>query len=262
MNKCLNCNKLVKNKYCSISCQNIHQGSLRADKKYGEYKLFTVECCKCKISFEIKEREKLFPQKDMYYCSRSCANVRVHSEKTKDKLKSILNNVRPVAESKEHNRICKHCQITFYAKPSKLGVFCSKSCKASFMMSNGLASDMGKKSASSQGDRRRSKNEIYFAELCKQKFSVLENITIFNGWDADIILPDLKLAILWNGVWHYKKITRKHSVLQVQNRDKIKENEILKAGYKPYVIKDMGKWNKKFVEEKFQEMLVYLKLIS
>lgn len=38
---------------------------------------------------------------------------------------------------------------------------------------------------------------------------------MFNGWDADIIIEDLKIAILWNGKWHYEKITEKHSVSQV-----------------------------------------------
>ena len=33
--------------------------------------------------------------------------------------------------------------------------------------------------------------------------------SIFNGWDADIILTDLKIAILWNGKWHYEKLTKK-----------------------------------------------------
>lgn len=37
--------------------------------------------------------------------------------------------------------------------------------------------------------------------------------------------------------------------MQIQNRDKIKMNEIQKTGWFPYVIKDMGKYNLEFVEE-------------
>ena len=103
---------------------------------------------------------------------------------------------------------------------------------------------------------RRSKNEIYFAELCIKEFKkVLLNENIFNGWDADVIIEDYKIAVLWNGVWHYKKITRKHSVKQVQNRDRIKIKEIKKKGYIPYIVKDMGKHNKKFVESEFDKFL-------
>jgi hypothetical protein len=60
---------------------------------------------------------------------------------------------------------------------------------------------------------RRSKNEIKFCILCEQNFSNVEhNKPIFNGWDADIIIHDIKYAILWNGAWHYKKLNKKHSV--------------------------------------------------
>lgn len=112
----------------------------------------------------------------------------------------------------------------------------------------------GKKSAAIQSEKRRSKNEIEFCTLCENNFkNVLHNQPIFNGWDADIILEDYKIAILWNGAWHYKKITKKHSVKQVQNRDKIKIKEIINKGYKPYIIKDMGKYNKSFVENEFNK---------
>lgn len=118
---------------------------------------------------------------------------------------------------------------------------------------------MGKSSVVSQAENRRSKNEIHFADLCKENFANVEtNKPIFNGWDADVILPNEKIAVLWNGKWHYEKITKKHSVNQVQNRDKIKLGEIVKARYTPYVIRDDGREDKLFVEmefKKFQEFL-------
>lgn len=106
------------------------------------------------------------------------------------------------------------------------------------------------------GIDRRSKNEIYFAKLCKEYFkNVKTNEKIFNGWDADVIIEDIKTAVLWNGRWHYEKIMEGHSLEQVQNRDRIKLNEIKKAGYTPYIIKDMGKHDPDFVKEKFEEFL-------
>ena len=147
---------------------------------------------------------------------------------------------------------CELCNKKFEVAPcNKHRRFCSQKCANKKSCREG-----GLKSAALQSINRRSKNEIYFYELCKQKFSnVLANENIFNGWDADVILQDNKIAILWNGNWHHKKITKKHSVLQVQNRDKIKINEIIKCGYVPYVIDDFGKYNKKFVETKFEEFL-------
>lgn len=118
----------------------------------------------------------------------------------------------------------------------------------------------GCKGIQHQGDLRRSKNEIEFCKLCEEYFNnVKHNESIFNGWDADIIIEDIKFAVLWNGPWHYKQITKSHSVKQTQNRDKIKVKEIKESGWTPYIIKDMGKANKDFVKEKFDEFLKYLK---
>jgi type II secretory pathway component PulC len=118
---------------------------------------------------------------------------------------------------------------------------------------------MGKNSVTIQSETRRSKNEMYFAELCKLHFSNVEtNQPIFNGWDCDVILNDQKIAVMWNGKWHYEKITKQHSVNQVQNRDKIKLNEIIKCGYTPYVIKDRGGEDKLFVESEFKKFVGFL----
>lgn len=42
--------------------------------QFGELKYYMVKCDCCGNDFEVKEREKLHPQKEKYYCSRSCAN--------------------------------------------------------------------------------------------------------------------------------------------------------------------------------------------
>ena len=79
-----------------------------------------------------------------------------------------------------------------------------------------------------------------------------------NGWDADVILPNEKVAVLWNGKWHRQKITKKHSVEQVKNRDKIKLDEIRKMGYTPYIIEDDGKENSLFVESEFEKFKLFI----
>jgi len=114
-------------------------------------------------------------------------------------------------------------------------------------------SEAGRRSARSQSEKRRSKNEKEFASLCEQRFKEVKvNEPMFEGWDADIVIEDLKIAVHWNGAWHYKKITEKHSVKQVQNRDKLKYAAIERCGYQNYVIKDMGKYDPDFVSEKFK----------
>lgn len=124
-------------------------------------------------------------------------------------------------------------------------------------------SNAGLKSSKVQSETRRSKNEIYFCELCKQYFNnVLHNVQMFNGWDADIIIDDIKIAVLWNGKWHYEKIKKAQSLKQIQNRDNIKLEEIKKCEYIPYVIKDLGSYNRKFVNKKFEEFLNFIENLS
>ena len=53
-------------------------------------------------------------------------------------------------------------------------------------------------------------------------------------------------------LWENKK---NHSVKQVQNRYNIKIKKIINCGYTPYIIKDMGRYNPKFVEEEFNKFI-------
>ena len=169
----------------------------------------------------------------------------------------------------KNKHICIICGKEYvYIKGQNTVKFCSKECqqeyhnnKKKYLSKDAIyrLSEAGKKSANSQKDVRRSKNEIEFCKLCESKFDLVRhNESIFNGWDADILIYDIKLAILWNGKWHYEKITKQHSVEQVQNRDKIKIKEIQKHNWTPYIIKDMGKYNLSFVKQEFDKLLKYI----
>lgn len=260
MNKCLYCGKEVKNKYCNVSCQNKHQGSQRSNDKYGEFKKFNVKCEKCGKDFQIEERSKKFPSKEKYYCSRSCANSKLHSEETKLKIKESINLYFKDNEKelKLYKFECLNCG-ELYEVRKRHSKFCSQSCSSIwYNLNTNRCVDGGRKSVVSQN--RRSKNEIYFAELCEKDFKNIGlNEQMFNGWDADVILKDQKLAILWNGNWHHKKISLGHSLEQVQNRDRIKIKEILKLGYLPYIINDYGKYNKEFVEKEYEKLKIEVK---
>lgn len=94
-NRCLNCGKPVKNKYCNVSCQNMHQwtGKKRSKKNVeaqkrrirDNWKNFIVACFKCGKEITIKEYKTDFPKKGKYYCSRICANSRSWSIEDKNK---------------------------------------------------------------------------------------------------------------------------------------------------------------------------------
>jgi uncharacterized CHY-type Zn-finger protein len=156
--------------------------------------------------------------------------------------------------------ICGMCQNEFQPTRSSSKV-CSMKCsqdiwktdeykaKAKINGQNG-----GKVSAQKQS--RRSQNEIYFAELCSEYFTITTNEQFFDGWDADVIIHSDKIAILWNGAWHYKQISKTQSLKQVQARDIVKTAIIKKKEYAPYVIIDMGKYDKPFVEQEFAVFLL------
>lgn len=186
------------------------------------------------------------------FCSRLCANSRNRSQETKDKIsKSLTGHISAAIKISE--KTCTICNTLFLVTGKTKGrttcsAICSKTRRKQVM------SARGRKSAASQ--QRRSKNEIEFANHCASAFSVvLFNEPMFSGWDADVIIPQLNIAVLWNGPWHYHKITESHSVLQVQNRDRLKIAAIRNAGYKEYVIKDMGSHNPEFVLAEFEKFI-------
>lgn len=239
-------------------------------KNKNKYKLICDRCGKEYI-LELYEKDYLAGRYSKH-CSRSCANVRHHSEETKHKQsQSVLQNV---IQYRCKDRICKCCGSVYkhYKYSESTNVFCSKKCSEyyrshyrDFLSEESLEnlSRSGRKSCDNQFNLKRSKAEVYFYELCKSKFdNVLHNQLMFNGWDADIILPDYKIAILYNGPWHYIQISKKSSLLQIQNRDKIKVEEIKKCGYIPYIIKDGGSFNKEFVEKQFEIFVDYIRNIA
>lgn len=179
------------------------------------------------------------------FCSRSCANKRIVTDEQKLKTSKSLLGRKSTRPKKKY--FCKLCNA-----PCKNGSksSCSVECTKTLQLAG--SSKGGKKSA--QNQQLRSRNEIEFAELCKSVFKNVEtNKQLFNGWDADVIIHDIKTAVLWNGPWHYRKITLKHNFKQVQNRDRIKQQEIERIGYKCYIIKDDGRYNKKFVNSEFEK---------
>ena len=191
------------------------------------------------------------------YCSMKCSKVITHTQEYKDKMSKLKTVLNP--------KICEMCKNDFQPKRF-ITRFCSKKCDDDHKRTDELREKAklngqkgGKRSAHSQ--QRRSKNEVLFAEMCEAWFgkeNVLCNEPMFEGWDADVIIPSKKVAILWNGAFHYKQIMQSQSLAQVQARDKVKTTIIKKQGYVPYEIKDMGKHNPKFVAQEFECFLFSL----
>lgn len=222
--------------YCCRECANL-----------GRRVTLGMYICKnCQISY--KGHKDLRCQNT--FCSHKCATIfnnkarnltRIH--KTRKKYPRIKRKL------KQENIECKNCQTEFTRKG--VAKYCTECHKIALQRA-------GCRSAEVQSQTRRSKNEMLFAELCSQKFSIETNKPIFNGWDADVIIPEKKVAVLWNGKWHYSQISKSRSLLQIQNRDRIKLQEIENAGYTPYIVKDMGKHDPIFVNSEFEKFCEWL----
>ena len=253
-------------------------------EKRNNKKSYTFKCAKCERDFSLVLTESQYKSgKHKLYCSRSCANSRVHTKETIEKIRiSVLkkcygNNkideILKTAKSNEANFYKDLKTEKFYKKFKKCKYcgsdinngtrYCNEWCRELSLIRLSLAHSIGgrkggKKSAYVQRNVRRSKNEILFCKLCEGYFkSVLHNEPIFNGWDADVIIDDYKIAVLWNGKWHYEDICG--GLKQIQNRDRIKISEITKCGYIPYIIKDTGKYNETFVKNEFEKLKNFMR---
>lgn len=200
---CLKCGKIIpyeekkyKNKFCSSSCSASYNNHLR-DGMSEEQRI--------KISFSLKEH---YSHNDKVLEKDDKSEIKdKHYDSSKRCLKS---------------RICVVCGKEYfhlrgkYTKNGSTKKCCSETCSNELLKNRKKylseetilkLSKAGRKSVETQSEYRRSKNEKYFCELCEKHFnSVRHNEPIFNGWDADVIIDDIKYAILWNGKWHYEQI--------------------------------------------------------
>lgn len=199
------------------------------------------------------------------FCSSKCARGFSTKAKRKEINEAVSKTLtKPVITE---DRLCLICDSIFNIDVNSNVKCCSRKCSSKLQVITLRERDpehyvkLGRKGASSQN--KRSKNEMVFYDLCYSKFNnVIHNEPMFNGWDADVILLDEKIAISWNGKWHYEKITEKHSIKQVQNRDKIKDKVIKQYGFKHYIIKDMGSYNPVFVHHEFEKFIEWFNLIK
>jgi len=212
---------------------------------------------------------------DCRFCCHACSNK--HRKVTDEQKARTSKSMRKYYESEESKertpmRVCPVCGKEFRyhrGEGTNTRKCCCKKCsdyfnehEAEFLTDEAREriSRNGRLSVAKQGDARRSKAEIFFFMLCLNYFGadkVLNNVPMFNGWDADIIIPSLKIAILYNGAWHSKEISKKISLAMIQNRDRIKIKEIEACGYSVYIINDPGAFNEEFVRAEFDKFIEY-----
>lgn len=166
---------------------------------------YTKKCPQCSKEFKTTSA-------NIKFCSKNCSmhfsgnKSRIHSELYKKKVSDSLKKYFGTYNKPVIKKFCKACGEKL-GKRNKSG-YCRK-CISKFR----VYSSETRKKLSLAGRRaashivKRSKNEIAFCEEIEKIFAdTIHNIPMFNGWDADVIIPSKKVAILWNGNFHYKDI--------------------------------------------------------
>ena len=168
--------------------------------------------------------------------------------------------------AKIHECKCVVCDTLFVHKV-KTTKTCSVQCLKKMSSKNGIKA--GRLSTVSFLNRRcRSKIEIQFAELLKQYFpDILTNKRIFFEYDADIIIPSLKLAIHWNGPLHYKPIYGDEYLKKIQDKDVKRYEAVKRTGYTNYIVNDSeSKAKRKYIDTKINNeidnLFLFLSFLS
>lgn len=217
--------------FCIDPCnKSVTTRKFQKQQRIDTYNLNPNKCTGCSTSLIYESRKNK-------YCSHSCSTHYTNkNRKRTNKSKLKASSAAKKFHANNPNIFKKICHITFCKVCTKLikgtRKSCSANCKYQLAVNSGLAS------AATQV--RRSKDEIKLFELCNNYFKTIRhNEPLVNGWDADIIIDDYKIAVLWNGPWHYKQMPHKnHSLLQVQTRDKIKHEQSTNSGWKVLVFED------------------------
>lgn len=201
------------------------------------------------------------------FCCRKCANGRVHTKETKEKISNGVKRSDNWKSAVERSRTgktyrsytpkvkkqrvkirskikCINCNKEFEVMPFQVGKrkFCNGSCRNTF--NNALM--IG----------HRSKAEVLLEETLKNKFRSVEilfnNRKILGGLELDVYIPELKFAIEWNGIFHIKDIRGNLNV--VHRKDKIKLEKCKDLGIELMVIEDLTS-SPKFAEVKIKEII-------
>lgn len=126
-----------------------------------------------------------------------------------------------------------------FARSKGNNVFCNKSCAASFN------NTLKRKS-------RRSRCEKLLYDLLEEEFPDLKILpndkTMINGYELDIAIPSLNLAIEWNGIVHFKPIYGQAKLDKIQQRDTEKQQKATDRGINLIVVPDLVSTDKRVRE--------------
>lgn len=171
----------------------LHNGS---DIKFGAVKEFVVTCNKCNTDFIVKEREKQFPKKLVYFCNRSCANSRSQT--------SEANEIRKIKNSIASKLLWQDAD---YVLKMNIG----------------------------NSARFTSKAEVHIREYFINNFDddwTFGGCIKYNDLmiSRDLFSKKLKICFEYDGIWHFKDIH--HQLENKQAKDKALEEWCIEKGWR------------------------------
>lgn len=238
-------------KFCTRKCQGLFDSQKNSTNK---------QCHYCNKSIKILNKEL----KEFNFCSRSCSakffsmgRKKFHylscSICGKQSLKKITEltfkcNTCIKNELKQANlKLCKFCENKFTES-----IFCSIQCSNRY------------KNLHNKGFR--SKGEKMLCEAISNNFPELILIPndrkVLNGLELDIYLPDLKLAIEWNGAFHFAPIRGFEILQKTIEKDALKIKLCEQLGIQLLVIADPKSHYNKYKSMIDEAILIIKKVIE
>lgn len=154
------------------------------------------------------------------FCNSKCSNG-FYKKSSSEKLK------------RQVQLICENCNLEFSRRKSAIlnrdinkgkpfnHNFCSKKCKGIFESKLGL----GIFDKTATYTKNRSSLELFLEEKIKRNFPFLlidPNNRSLLGYELDLYLPEISLAIEVNGIHHHKKIYKNQNLEAIQFKDSYK----------------------------------------
>jgi MYM-type Zinc finger with FCS sequence motif len=256
--------------------QIVHFCSKKCQSSFQKKTLVQISCSYCKKDFwghQSHLNRRAARSKSSYlFCSKTCASknntyrskrhrVKV-SESLKKRYQQKLLNAEHVVLDRGYYRvakvknICVICsKVFFHCKPLQS---CSKQCLLEISRRSGTKGGLTTSTSPFQKRSRSNNERNFFQKILNLYPDALHNKRMFDGYDADIIIPSKKIAIHWNGIWHYQKVITESLLHKIQKKDELRYASIARCGYINYIIKDLGVMNKEKVDHEYINFINYI----
>ena len=247
----------VKLKYDDVKSIIDKEDKLISKEYNNNKELLEIKCGKCNLIYK-----QMYDRYKRGFRHKDCIskNNKNNFDNYNKNINKYTNGIRKLLIT-DLIRECTWCKKDYNVKRRKQE-FCSRECAYKKLTSDPeLNKERGRigGNKSLQMFSRRSKAEIDFADLCIDYFgneNIVCNELFFkdknnNFWDADIIITHLKIAVLYNGIFHYKKVYKDQKLERMIAKDILKQKIIIQNGYSYYIVKDLKSYNKKFVIDQF-----------